>query len=135
MAASKERFQCQSLRMCNESIDCGCLEGAALWLFRRIDFDENRCACAVTPSIVAASNELRCGCFEKTISMKIIALCNESTDCECLDGASLCLHRKNDFGENRSVSATNPSAVAASEGLRCGCFEEAILMKTIVVVQ
>jgi hypothetical protein len=89
----------------------------------------------VIPSIVVASKELRCGCFEKTISMKVIALCNESTDCGCLDGASLCLLRKNDLDENRRASATNPSAVAVSEELRCGCFEETILMKTIVLVQ
>jgi hypothetical protein len=87
------------------------------------------------PSIVVASKELRCDCFGKTISMRIIALCNESTDCGCIEGTSLCLLRKSDFDENRRACATNPSAVAASEELRCACFEEAVLIKIIVPVQ
>jgi hypothetical protein len=43
MAVSKERVRWESLRLCGESIECGCLEGAALWLLRSGDFDENHC--------------------------------------------------------------------------------------------
>ena len=117
--------------LCYESIDCGCHEGAALWLHRRSDFDENHCPvqgvhrlwlhrkscavaaskerfqpeslpCFVNPSSVAASKKLRCGCLEEAISMGIIALRIESNDCGGLEGAALWLLRKNDFDENHS---------------------------------
>ena len=63
----------RNITLCNEYIDCGCLEGASLWLLRRIDFDENHCACAESPSIVAATKEFCCGCFEGPIPIRIIA--------------------------------------------------------------